>query len=122
MELKNQFDARLEDVARSFAQANNQRFSRSWVDDIEITEENILLSGSEPCGRGCCSDHWSLQIPSYFFWDDEALSRFRADQEQKRQKEADQKALADLRRKEETERQRRAQYELLKKEYGNDEK
>ena len=94
------FQEKIKSVAAEYAKLSDQHFS---AHDAHIDEigDNIYFNWSEPCGRGCCTEHYSLDMPASCLWDNNwrielknkleaaALSKKKLEAENKAKKESE---------------------------------
>ena len=84
----------------------------------EITERGVHWSWSSGCGRGCCTNYYTLDMPARFLYEENWYTvehdRLEAERKAKITKKAEADAAAVLKR----EAEERAHLEYLKSKYN----
>jgi hypothetical protein len=114
--LQDMFDARCEEVCGLLTPLDD---SYSYLDDFEITDNEVFGEGEEYYGYGGY-EHHSQRFPLNFLWkDNEEIKQYVEDELYKRERAKEEERLRNEKLVEEAlEKRDREEYERLKKKFG----
>jgi hypothetical protein len=114
--LQDMFDARCEEVCGLLTPLND---SYSYLDDFEITDNEVFGEGEEYYGYGGY-EHHSQRFPLNFLWkDNEEIKQYVEDELYRRERAKEEERLRNEKLVEEAlEKRDREEYERLKKKFG----
>jgi hypothetical protein len=114
--LQDMFDARCEEVCGLLTPLDD---SYSYLDDFEITDNEVFGEGEEYYGYGGY-EHHSQRFPLNFLWkDNEEIKQYVEDELYRRERAKEEERLRNEKLVEEAlEKRDREEYERLKKKFG----